>query len=67
LSWWLFSEAIFGAVMETQNSCLTKAQISRTYQNLDSPIGRMMLRFYQAVDPEKVAGWDKRLAEAGTG
>ncbi|NMF85499.1 alpha/beta hydrolase [Nodosilinea sp. P-1105] len=61
LSWSLFTQAAFVAVMQQQNPRLTKAQIMQTYRNITPDMQRMVLRFYRAMDPARFKGWEDEL------
>ena len=41
---------------------LTPAQIRETYARITPRSKRMVLQWYRAMDPEKLHGWDDRLA-----
>jgi len=62
LSWLLFTQASFVAVMQQQNPRLTKAQIVDIYGRITPAMQRMVLRFYRAADTDKFQGWEDELA-----
>lgn len=63
LSWLLFTQAGFVAVMQQQNPRLTKAQIVDIYRHITPAMQRMVLRFYRAADTDKFKGWEDALQQ----
>jgi pimeloyl-ACP methyl ester carboxylesterase len=59
----LMNKTIFGIEMRRGSKKLSSRHISETW-NLTSPsMWRMVLKLYKAVDPEKLAEWEKGLLE----